>query len=140
MASCRVMQVRQVAAVTLQRGFFRLRQRAALLRTRFAVLRVQSSGLAMLLRRWERRFSRFLTIEQARLVAGYQDVMARRGRVRGNIEERQVLIEVRPPVVTRPCCPNTALPTPSLLPSGATLAAWCMVAHSSHTHEDHVIL
>eukprot|EP00892_Ulva_mutabilis_P007902 jgi/Ulvmu1/5484/UM023_0020.1 len=86
-------EVRQVAAVTLQRGFFRLQQRAALLRTRFAVLRVQSSGLAMLLRRWERRFARFLTAEQARLVAGCQDVIARRGLVRGNAEERRILAE-----------------------------------------------
>lgn len=95
MPTPRAVQVRQAAAVTLQRGFRRLRQRAALLRMRFAVLALQAGGLAMLLRRWERRFARFLTAEQARLVAGCQDVMARRGTLRGTYEERQTLLQAR---------------------------------------------
>lgn len=102
--SCARSQVREAAAVTLQRGFLRLQQRSALLRTRFAVLRVQSGGLAMLLRRWERRFARFLTTEQARLVAGCQQVLAQREHVRGNAEERRILTEV--------CCCPAGSPAP----------------------------
>jgi hypothetical protein len=59
-------QVQDVAAVTLQTGFYSIQQRMELMRTRSAVLEVQSMSLAMLLRRWERRFAQFLTEEQVR--------------------------------------------------------------------------
>lgn len=116
------LQVRQVAAVTLQRGFARLRNRSALLRTRFAVRSVQSSALAMLLRRWERRFARFLTAEQARLVAGCQSVFERRERVRGTYDERQTLRQARMlPRLFDPSTWSTWMFEPSPPPSPAPL-------------------
>ena len=65
--------------------------------SRISVLRVQRACLAALLRHWEGRFAQFLSAEQAQLIAGHGEVMSRRQKVRGNLDERRMIIQVGPP-------------------------------------------
>lgn len=90
------MQVRDVAAVTIQSTIFAIGARTQLMRSRISVLRVQRACLAALLRHWEGRFAQFLSAEQAQLIAGHGEVLSRRQRVRGNLDERRMIVQVFP--------------------------------------------
>jgi hypothetical protein len=110
--ACGMVQVAEVAATTLQRAFGALAARAQLRRMRIGVLRVQRAALAMLLRVWERRFAQFVSAEQAQLIAGHEEVLARRRRVRGTLAQRRLLSDVRPPLtpLSHPSSPVATCP------------------------------
>jgi hypothetical protein len=99
-----LLQIRQVAAVTISRTFRAHRERRKLMLLRVAVLKVQRAGLALLLRAWERRFGQFLSIEQAALIVGRSQLAQRMKRARGTAQGREVLVRMCFP--SRRSCDN----------------------------------
>lgn len=93
-SECSKLQIQDVAAVTIQSTIFAIGQRTQLMRARISVLRVQRACLAALLRHWEGRFAQFLSAEQAQLIAGHGEVVSRKQKVRGNLDERRTLLNV----------------------------------------------
>jgi hypothetical protein len=81
--------------VTIQSAILAIGARKQVINARLSVLRVQRAWLAALLRHWEARFAQFLSAEQASLISGHAEVLSRRQRVKGTLDERKMITNVR---------------------------------------------